>query len=123
MFREFDTYVYRHKHTYIYPVYIPVALNWGVLCSSEDTDFAMSKILFSCHNWKGDATPSRGLSLIKAIYLTPYKVASTAKNHLSQNVNNAAVENPDVHHLTPRKMMVGVIAIKEVETLRFRKAW
>lgn len=55
--------------------------------------------------------------------ILPYKVASTDKNHLFQNVNNVVAENPDLHYLTPRKIVVGVTAITEVGNLRFRKAW
>lgn len=46
-----------------------------------------------------------------------------AKTHLCQNVTNVSVESPDLHYSVPRKILIGVLAIIDMENLRFRKAW
>lgn len=46
-----------------------------------------------------------------------------AKTHLCQNVTNVSVESPDLHYSAPRKILIGVLAIIDMENLRFRKAW
>lgn len=86
-------YIYLHNNTYIhtfmhaYPSFIPTVLNWGLFCSPKNTDFTMSKIIYSCHNWDGGVTTNPWLEPEDAsTHLTTYKVVATAKNHQSQNV-------------------------------------
>lgn len=83
----------------------------------------MSTIIFSCHDfWKGGAA-TKSEPEVASKHLKPYEVVSTAKTHLCQNVTNVSVESPDLHYSAPRKILIGVLAIIDMENLRFRKAW
>lgn len=51
------------------------------------------------------------------MHLISYEVVFTAKTHLGQNVTNVSVESPDLHHSTPRKILIGALAIIDMENL------